>query len=163
VRFVIAVWLALAVFLVGYGSKLTWHAVVAMPRAYKHLRRYGVPVTGRLSDCTGGDEITAGGVSGHKPLRCRVKVSFEGVSRAWEYPYSLDEHGDGPVQPLDTSDQGPVSMLLDPHHPRTAYTVYDVDRSTGAGWNRWSFFGVLLVGAGLLLLGVPVLVNYLPE
>jgi hypothetical protein len=147
-RVVIAVWLVVVATLIGYGSKVAWHALVAMPNTYEHLRKDGVPVTGRLSDCTGGDQIAAGGVAAHQPLRCSVAVRFQGVSREWEYPYPLDEVG-----------RGPLPMLLDADHPRTAYAVYDVDYSTGAGWSPWSIFGLFVAGAGVFFLVVPPLMR----
>jgi hypothetical protein len=147
-RFFVAVWLMLVATFVVYGSITAWHALVSAPQAYSRLRDRGVPVTGKLDGCSGGGSAAGSGVMSHVERRCHVTVTFRGSTRSWVYPYSVDEAG-GPT----------LAMLVDPSHPQTAYAVYDVRHSTGAGWNGHAIFGLVLLGGGLLLLAVPPLLN----
>jgi hypothetical protein len=38
----------------------------------------------------------------------------------------------------------PVPVLVDPAHPKTVFTVHDVEVDTNAGWSVLAFFGVAL-------------------
>jgi hypothetical protein len=134
-KFILALWLVLSLFFVGYGIYTAWHSVVALPRTYAHLRRSGVPATAQLASC--------GHYGGGRGVACRLQLSYAGTTRTWDYPNDVHQfHG----LPLGA----PIAMLIDPANPAVAYTVRDVDANTNAGWGIVSFFGVALALAGAI-------------
>jgi hypothetical protein len=141
-KYVIALWLGAALAALGYGASLTWGSVVTLPGTYAHLRSAGVHVPGRFVDC----QRYMGSGRVNRGLQCDISFTLEGVEHTFGYSGS-------------TAGGNDVTVLVDPHHPTTAYTSHDVEYETNAGWGRRAFFGLGIVIFGVLLIGLPILVN----
>jgi hypothetical protein len=129
-------WILLCLFFAGYGTSLVWKSERSLPGAYATLRSRGAPATAHLVRC-------ALGIGGGRGMGCRISLDYQGYTRSWDYPEDSDQF-DG-LQP-----GAPITVLVDPHNPKTVYTVHDVDRRTNAGTSSpvvW--YGVVLITLGL--------------
>jgi hypothetical protein len=128
-------WILLCLFFLGYGASLVWKSERSVPAAYRALRSRGIPATAQLVACGPGH--------GHHGTDCRLSLDYRGQTRSWIYPEDSPqfEH----LQPGAS-----VSVLVDPGHPATVYTVHDVDRGTNTGiTSPVLWYGVVLICIGL--------------
>ncbi len=124
--------------MVGFGAFTTWDSLVSLPHKYDQLRSNGTQATAYLVVC-------APGIGGGRGIGCRLRLSFDGQTRTWAYP-----EDSGQFEQLRPG--APVTMLVDPADPATAYTMRDVEARTNAGWSPPALFGVALTLIGLVAL-----------
>lgn len=127
----------LAVFFVVFGVFISWHSLVTLPRTYDMLQAHGVPATATLEKC-------APGIGGGRGVGCRLALSFDGTTRAWDYP-----EDSGQFQGLPVGSGVPV--LVDSKDPRTVYTVTDVRARTNTGFGPVAALGIVFVLAGVVI------------
>jgi hypothetical protein len=139
-RFMIAVWLAIVVGLVGTGGYMLWTSFVTRPAVYAALRTHGVPTTGHLLDCTG-NSVGSRGYAIGLDRKCRITYVFAQTRHEHAYPNSFKNAGDGAA----------IHLLVDPKHPGTAFTTADVKANRGAGWEIHAYIGLALALAGAAL------------
>jgi len=122
-------------FFAGFGAHMIWHSTVTLPHTYDRLERIGAPATATVDKC-------APGLGGGRGVACRLTLNYQGSARTWVYPENSRQFQGLPIGAT-------VSMLVDPGHPRTAYTVTDVDARTNAGFGVVAGLGFFFICLGL--------------
>ena len=138
VAVVVAVLVSL--FFVGLGVHMIWQSTKTLPREYDRLSARGVAATAHVDRC-------ATGLGGGRGVACQLTLSYDGSLKTWVYPQNSAQFEGLPID-------APVAMLVDPQHPRTAYTVADVRARTNAGFGIVAAFGAVFVCAGAAGLGL---------
>jgi hypothetical protein len=132
-----AVWVLVCVFFVGFGAYTAWDSYYRLPHRYAALRYAGVRATANLVRC-------AHGLGGGNGVGCRIRLSYAGHSRTWNYSEDSSQ-----FERLPTGSAIPV--LVDPKHTATVFTVRDVEQETNAGVSSpLLWFGVVFVGIGVV-------------
>jgi hypothetical protein len=110
---------ALGIFMLAFSVHALWQGFYSLPSTYDTLEATGVPVELQVTRC-------GTGIHGDRGYECVVRLSYAGSTRDWTYPYEVSQFY--PYTPGES-----VPGLVDPRHPSTAYTVFNVDDRAGAG------------------------------
>jgi hypothetical protein len=127
------VWLVFA----ALGVGCMWSPLVVLPQRYDGLADDGIPTVAHVR-CN---------------RDCELTMSYNGRGRTWTYHQPREQFRSVPYR-------GSVPMLVDRRDPQIAYTVYDVQHRSNAGFGVLAGFGLLVilgsVGAALWEAAWPV-------
>ena len=132
----VASFVLVCLFVIGLGVYSIWNSVVSLPATYAALQESGVPANAKIDRC-------ASGIGGGRGVGCELSLTYAGSRLVWDYPENSAQFARLPGGSL-------VSVLVDPAHPDTVYTVTDVRARTNTGFGPMAIFGIACVLAGLL-------------
>jgi hypothetical protein len=141
-----ACWFAFVGFFVLLGGSLAYHALTGLDRKEERLAHSGLSADGTLLKC---DHTRSGSVN-----RCLLRYTADDRFFTTAYP-NRDGQFDAVAVGKDR-----VLVVVDPHHPATMFTNYDVN-SRSKEWQTRIVEGALLIAFGLLILGVPIVFTYI--